>query len=126
MKKLIASLAVATALVVGVAGNADAQTPARGVTSSQARNVAAIRAAWPNSLEGWAIRIARRESNLRANAISRTGDYGLMQINWRAHRAWLARYGITNPRQLLNPEVNARMAYRLYRMAGSRPWRATR
>ncbi|HEX9260608.1 MAG TPA: transglycosylase SLT domain-containing protein [Acidimicrobiales bacterium] len=129
MKKLIACLAITAGLGTSALATPAlaAGTPApRALNASQARNAAIIKSVWPAATENWAVRIAIRESGLRSNAISRTGDYGLMQINWRAHRGWLRKYGITSPRQLLDPAVNARMALLLYRKAGSNPWRATR
>ena len=40
------------------------------------------------------------------------------------HKSWLARSGVTDPSQLLDPRVNARAAYELYRRNGNswRPW----
>lgn len=61
----------------------------------------------PDLREAWAI--AMRESHGRARVVSRTGDYGLFQIN-------AATYG-TQPwwdaPRLLHARYNARVAYRL-------------
>lgn len=43
------------------------------------------------------------ESNARTNAISKGGDYGLMQVRWKVHRK---DFGIKNSADLLNPELN--------------------
>lgn len=48
------------------------------------------------------------ESGFNARAHNAEGSYGLMQIYWRAHREALARYGITDPEQLYDPETNLR------------------
>jgi soluble lytic murein transglycosylase-like protein len=124
----LAPAVLASAIGIGVlAGPATAAVTPRAAetTARQAASVSAIRAVWPNALENTALRIAWRESRYNASAISRSGDYGTMQINWQAHRGWLRTMGITNPRQLLDPMVNARVAYRLYQLNGWRPWRAT-
>lgn len=103
-----------------------AQTPAPAAAPvknlTPAENEAIIRAAWPDELEEEALRIARRESNLRNNA-KNWCCYGLFQIHWNAHKSWLAGIGITKPEQLFDPTVNANAAYALYQRAGSfRPW----
>ena len=51
------------------------------------------------------IHVAFIESRFEEDAISRTGDYGLMQINWRAHRKALTQMGIDR-QLLLEPDVN--------------------
>ena len=49
---------------------------------------------------------------------------GLFQMYWSVHKSWLARSGVTDPSQLLDPRVNAQAAYELYRRNGNswRPW----
>ena len=89
---------------------------------SPAENEAIIRAAWPDDLEEEALRIARRESNLKNNA-KNSCCYGLFQINFTPHKSWLAGIGITSAGQLLDPTINATAAYMLYQRSGSfRPW----
>ncbi len=89
---------------------------------SAAENEATIRAVWPDDLEEEALRIARRESNLKNNA-KNSCCYGLFQINWNAHKSWLAGIGVTSAGQLLEPTVNTNAAYTLYQRSGSfRPW----
>lgn len=43
------------------------------------------------------------ESNARTNAISKGGDYGLMQVRWKVHHK---DFGIKNSSDLLKPELN--------------------
>lgn len=87
-----------------------------------AENEAIIRSVWPDELEEEALRIARRESNLKNNA-KNSCCYGLFQINWSAHKSWLAGIGVTSASQLLDPNVNTAAAYTLYQRSGSfRPW----
>ncbi len=89
---------------------------------SAAENEAIIRAAWPDELEEEALRIARRESNLKNNA-KNSCCYGLFQINFNPHKSWLAGIGVTSASQLLDPTINAAAAYTLYQRSGSfRPW----
>ncbi|MCB0997681.1 MAG: LysM peptidoglycan-binding domain-containing protein [Acidimicrobiales bacterium] len=91
-------------------------------TVAPADNEATIRAIWPDELEEEALRIARRESNLR-NKAQNWCCYGLFQIHWNAHKSWLASIGVTSASQLLDPTVNATAAYTLYQRAGGfGPW----
>ena len=47
------------------------------------------------------------ESTVKYNAVSKGGDYGLMQIHWKAHSMTVAkRYGIKKPSGLFNPRIN--------------------
>lgn len=48
------------------------------------------------------------ESGFNPRAHNAEGSYGLMQIYWRAHKDALARYGVTDPAQLYDPETNLR------------------
>ena len=87
-----------------------------------AENEAIIRSVWPDELEEEALRIARRESNLKNNA-KNSCCYGLFQIHWNAHKSWLAGIGVTSASQLLDPNVNTTAAYTLYQRSGSfRAW----
>lgn len=65
-----------------------------------------------------ALRVAWCESRLNPGAISHTGDYGVFQVNARWH-SWRLRPG----ESLLDPEVNVRIAYEIWRDWG-RSWRA--
>ncbi len=105
------------------AGTPAAAKPAAVKNLTAAENEAIIRAAWPDELEEEALRIARRESNLR-NTARNWCCHGLFQIHWNAHKSWLAGIGVTNADQLLDPTVNANAAYVLYQRAnGFGPWK---
>lgn len=82
---------------------------------------AIIRDVWPDDLEDWAVRIAKRESNLQPG-VRNSICWGLFQIYWTQHRAWLAQFGVTDPHQLLDARTNAEMAYQLYLIDGAGPW----
>ncbi len=81
-----------------------------------------IRDVWPDDLEDRAIEIAARESNLVVTA-KNSCCYGLFQLNWNPHKAWLAGLGVTSPDQLFDATTNAYAAYALYlRSGGWGPW----
>ena len=83
---------------------------------------AIIREVWPDRIEDRAVAIARRESKLNAASYS-SCCVGLFQLNWQAHKPWLARMGITSAQQLLDARVNAEAALELYRRnSGFGPW----
>ena len=100
-------------------------TPAAAAPKSsytRAEVEAIIRQVWPDDLEDEAVRIAKRESNLQ-NKAKNSCCYGLFQLNWNAHKSWLAGIGVTSATQLLDPTVNVTAAYALYQRSGSfRPW----
>ena len=50
-----------------------------------------------------------RESSVRTRAISKTGDYGLMQIHLKAHRK-----KIRNVEDLFNPEINIALGTQIF------------
>lgn len=80
-----------------------------------------IRDAWPDDLEDRALAIAHRESRLVPTARN-SCCYGLFQIHYRAHAAWLGPIGVTSAAELLDAETNARAAYALYLLDGWAPW----
>jgi hypothetical protein len=80
-----------------------------------------IRDVWPDDLEDHAIAIATRESRLQPSARNAC-CWGLFQINWQAHHAWLAEIGVTSASQLLDPSTNTQAALALYQRDGWRPW----
>lgn len=80
-----------------------------------------IRDVWPDDLGAQAVAIATRESRLVPTARNAC-CYGLFQIHWGAHRAWLAGLGITSPTELLDARTNATAAYALYQLDGWAPW----
>lgn len=81
-----------------------------------------VRTVWPDQLENDALYVVQRESRFNPGSRSRC-CIGIFQINWASHKRWLANYGVTDPAQLLDPEVNARMALVTWERSGSwRPW----
>ena len=92
---------------------------------SRGQVIQIIRAAWPDDLEEQAIAIAQRESRLNPRAVS-SGKccYGLFQIYYRWHKTWLPDVGVTTANQLLDAQLNAVAAYRMYqRNNGWGPWK---
>ncbi len=81
-----------------------------------------VRDAWPDELEANAFYVVNRESNW--NPLSRNSCcIGLFQLNWNAHKSWMKNYGITDASELLNPEINAKLAYAAWQRSGSwSPW----
>ncbi len=90
-------------------------------TYTKAQVAQIIRDVWPDDLEDEAIRIATRESNL-IPTVRNSCCYGLFQIYYSAHRAWLASIGVTSAAQLYDPRVNATTALALYNSSGWAPW----
>ncbi len=89
---------------------------------SKAEVEAIIREAWPAELVDWALKQAWKESNYNNNAYN-SCCYGLYQLNFHAHKSWLARCGVTEPSQLFDPKVNTQMAIIVFRrMGGQGPW----
>jgi hypothetical protein len=85
-----------------------------------------IREEWPDELEERAIQIAGRESKLNPRAIGIPNGccYGLFQIYYRWHKTWLPSVGVENTSQLLDPRLNARAAFHMYkRNNGWGPWK---
>lgn len=53
--------------------------------------------------------IMAKESTFKANAVS-NGNYGLMQINWKANGSWIKKtFSVRDTKQLLTPENNIRI-----------------
>ena len=101
------------------------EPPPEAKTYSQAEIIAIIREVWPDDLEDRAIFIARRESKLNPNVIGIPNNccYGLFQIYYKWHKSWLPKVGVTHPRQLLDPRLNALAALEIYRRNnGWGPW----
>jgi LysM repeat protein len=84
-----------------------------------------VRDAWPDNLEENAFYVVQRES--RWNPLARNSCcIGLFQLNWKSHKSWMKDYGITDASELLNPEINAKLAYVTWKRSGSwRPWCTT-
>jgi LysM repeat protein len=94
--------------------------PARVYSAGEVEAI--IRDVWPDELEDEAIRIARRESNLRP-AARNACCYGLFQIYYTVHKGWLGAIGITSAQQLFDPRSNATAGYTLYQRSGGwGPW----
>ena len=95
-------------------------------TYTRRQVVAIIREVWPDEHEANALVVARRESGYVPTAVGGTRNccYGLFQMYWSVHRSWLAKSGITEPSQLLDPRTNAEAALALFRRNGNswRPW----
>lgn len=92
----------------------------RAYTQAEVQKI--IRDIWPDELEEWALKQAWKESNWQNNVYN-SCCYGLFQINFNAHKSWMAKYGVTNASQLLDPVVNTNMAVAVYRrMGGTGPW----
>lgn len=70
-----------------------------------------------------AVAIAYAESGLNFSAVSKTDDYGLMQINKAAHPD-LMTDAVMSSKAWANPLTNAKMAFSVYKSAGSsfKPW----
>ena len=91
-------------------------------TYSRAQAAAAIRETFPKRLQKKAIAIAQRESHLNPANWSWC-CVGLFQINWWAHKSWLADMGITKASQLFDPWTNAKAALAMYKRSGGwSPW----
>lgn len=84
---------------------------------TEERIVEEIRRIFPEQPETM-IRIARCESGLDYDVISKTNDRGLMQINMQAHGKELERLGV-DP---LTVEGNLSFARKLYDERGTQPW----
>ena len=103
--------------------NPPAPAPEPVVGNDPASTEQIIREVWPDNIEDWAVRIAKRESgpNLKVDAANYC-CYGIFQIYYSVHRAWLADYGVNQPSDLFDPRVNATVALALYGQVGCRPW----
>ena len=54
-----------------------------------------------------------KESTVKPNAVSK-GNYGLMQINWKANSPWIRKtFPVKTKQQLLEPENNIRIGARI-------------
>jgi hypothetical protein len=75
-------------------------------TFTRAEVVQFIRDAWPDELEERALAIAQRESKLQPSALSGSKCcYGLFQIYYRWHTAWLPQVGVTSSAQMFDPRT---------------------
>lgn len=93
------------------------------ISYGRAEVEAIIRQVWPDDLEDEAVRIATRESNLNPG-VRNYCCFGLFQIYYNVHKAWLGQMGVTSADQLYDPMTNAYVAYAMYLKAGGwGPWR---
>ena len=130
LRELLAmnSASARTAIFIGDAICVSQQPTVTKPTETYTRRqvVAIIREVWPDEHEENALLVARRESNYVPTAVGGTRNccYGLFQMYWSVHRSWLAKSGITEPSQLLDPRTNAEAALALFRRNGNswRPW----
>ena len=91
---------------------------------TRAEIIQIIRDVWPDELEERALAIVQRESKFQPGAVSGSRCcYGLFQIYYRWHKNWLPNVGVNSAEALLNPQLNAVAAYRMYqRNNGWGPW----
>ena len=91
----------------------------------------AIEVGWPNDpaiLEKLG-RVMFRESRCQPDAISKSGDYGVTQINRTSHKRWVEElFAMPFEESMLDPTLNLRFAYLLYEATeesggcGWKPW----
>jgi hypothetical protein len=116
----------ATKLLVGstvcVPTSVQVVPPAQKFTRAEVIQI--IRDIWPDELEERALAIVQRESKFQPGAVSGSRCcYGLFQIYYRWHKNWLPNVGVNSAEALLNPQLNAIAAYRMYqRNKGWGPW----
>lgn len=68
-----------------------------------------------------AVRTAWRESN-HVPTVRNYCCFGLFQIYYSQHRAWLGDYGVNQASDLFDPYTNATVALALYHSSGWGPW----
>ena len=97
-------------LGIGALGSMSTMTPAQIFQT-------ALNVGFPASVAEQMTAIALRESNGNPNATNLTSgeqSYGLWQINIQGNPGLMGKLGITDPNQLLDPNVNAQAAFLLY------------
>ncbi len=73
------------------------------------------------------VRVSCCESQGNPRAVSRTGDYGLGQVNWRSWARALRAQGIAEqPRDLLVPDAGIAAMRIVYDTQGLRAWKPSR
>ena len=73
------------------------------------------------------VRVSCCESQGNPRAISRTGDYGLGQVNWRSWARALRTLGIADqPRDLLVPDAGIAAMRLVFDTQGLRAWKPSR
>lgn len=87
----------------------------------------ALDAGWPTDLLPTLDLVMYRESRGQPDVVG-TGAYGLLQLQWSAHREWITATGVTDREQLFDPALNLQLGWMLYQMAdemygcGWQPW----
>ena len=72
--------------------------------------ITAVEAGWPTERLPTLDIIAFHESRGQHEVIG-TGAYGVLQIQWNAHKHWInTEFGITDPKQLFDPLTNLTVA----------------
>ena len=97
-----------------------APSPPAGATD-KASVEALIREIWPDELEERALTIAKRESGLNPS-VHNYCCYGVFAIYFEMGRNFLPQMGITSAEQLFDARTNITAAYKLYTLAGWKPW----
>ena len=100
-------------------------------TKCQEWFVTAISVGWPNDpnvLEKLG-RVMFRESRCLPHVISKSGDFGVTQINRTSHKRWVEElFAMPFEESMLDPTLNLRFAYLLYEsreetgVCGWQPW----
>lgn len=99
-------------------------------SSASGGAMAAARAAFAAGFRGedlaTIVAIAGRESGWRSDAVNpNTSDRGMWQINWSANQSIAKSFGAKSIGDLLDVNLNAKVAYALYQSGGWRPWRGS-
>jgi TolA-binding protein len=90
-----------------------------GVTGNCESYRSTVAAYFPASQVNSALLAMRRESSCNPNAVSPSGDYGLMQIHFAAHSKKVGG----NVKALFDPQTNVKVAAQVYKESGGwGPW----
>lgn len=87
----------------------------------------AVNAGWPVDLLPTLDIVMHKESRGLPDVIGQ-GSWGLLQLQWSAHKGWMAEHGVTDREQLLDPPLNLHLGWILYQQAadwygcGWQPW----
>lgn len=126
MKKiLLAATITATTLIPATSSSAQTLRAWCGQNAHLLEHAPDIREQFPDAPV--MVRVSCCESKGNPSAVSRTGDYGLGQINWRAWSRTLRAEGIADsPRDLLEPDNGIAAMRIVYDQQGLRAWRPSR
>lgn len=87
----------------------------------------AVDAGWPVDLLPTLDIVMYRESRGQADVIGQ-GSWGLLQLQWSAHKTWMIEHGVTSREELLDPWLNLHLGWLLFQIAAShygcgwQPW----